>query len=403
MKKSVTYTPWGGQQKMKQIPVKDLKPDSYCSDDLYLDEEYILLPPEVPVSSELINRLVRWGFLTVWSNGSLSDNPPGGILPVEEGEGGTGQEAPSLVVDAAEQKTLQAVREFFSDLVTFCEKTYSAFLNNQRLNPGTVADKAKEVITAVRLHQPFIFRIQEMDDPRRNYLIVHSAKTAILAAGLGLRLQIPQFKLVDLVTAALLHEIGMIRLPPQLYLSNRVLTPEEKRAITAHPVIAYKTLRSFGFPIPVCLAVLEHHEHMDGSGYPRGLKGDQISVAARIMGICSTYAALTAERPYRPPAEGHTSLLDMMKRAGKWYDEMLLRSLIFMLSLYPIGSYVMLQSGAKGLVVESNPENPRCPVVKILFDDRGHRLKDPILVRTDEGINTIRRALTQKEVEELLG
>ncbi|MEM5948867.1 HD-GYP domain-containing protein [Spirochaetia bacterium 38H-sp] len=385
---------------MKEISISELKPGTYSTEDVYLDQEYILLNTDLPIKQELIHRLIQWNFTSVFTTGEFIENSIG-TTPKEKDFTEENKQKASLSTEISEQNEIKEVREYFTELVNKCENIFSSFLNNQKIGPNTTTEIAKNIINAVKTKQPFIFRLQELEDNTRNYLVIHSAKTAILAAGLGLRLQMPQHKLVDLVTAALLHEIGMIRLPSKLYLAKRRLSPEEKKAITAHPVIGYKLLKQFGFPLQVCLAVLEHHEHLDGTGYPRALKDVQISKEARIIGICTSYAAFTSERPYRPAVTGHNSLLDMLKLSGKWYDETLLRSLIFMISLFPIGTYVMLQSGAKGIVMESNPENPRCPIVKLLYNENGARLKDPLIIRTDDGANTIRRALAPKEIEAL--
>jgi HD-GYP domain-containing protein (c-di-GMP phosphodiesterase class II) len=223
-------------------------------------------------------------------------------------------------------------------------------------------------------------------------------KTAILSCAVGAQLKLPPHKLIELGTAALLHTIGMIRLPPQLYMSNKVLTPEEKRAITAHTVLGFKILKQFAFPMPVCLAVLEYHEHPDGTGYPRGSTDERISLAAKIIGLCSAYAALVSKRPYRSGMQSHSVILDLLKVRGKQYDEAVLKALVTCLSLYPVGSYVVLANGVKGLVVEANVENARAPTVKVIISPSGTRLPDPYLVKTDEAETLIQRPLTKEEI-----
>jgi HD-GYP domain-containing protein (c-di-GMP phosphodiesterase class II) len=243
-----------------------------------------------------------------------------------------------------------------------------------------------------------MLRIADMQAQEKTYIVAHSVKTTILCSAVGIQLKLPPHKLIELGVAALLHEIGMIRLPPQLYMTDKLLSPKEKRAITAHTVLGFKILKSFSFPMPVCLAVLEHHEHPDGTGYPQGLTEERISLPAKIISVCGSYAALVSKRPYRSGREGHSVLLELLMGRGKQYDETVLKALVFCLSLYPVGSYVALASGAKGIVVETNLDNPKAPVVKVLISPAGIRHKDPYLVKSVEAEAQIARPLTREEI-----
>ena len=240
-----------------------------------------------------------------------------------------------------------------------------------------------------------------MGEDEKNYIVNHSAKTTILAVSAGLAIRMPPHKLIELGTAALLHEIGMIRLPPQIYMSDRQLKAQERKAISAHPVLGFKILRQFSFPLSISLAVLECRENVDGSGYPRGITGDKMSLYAKIISVTAAYAAMTSPRPYRGPLSGHEALMEMLKQKGRVYDDTVLRALIVDLSIFPIGTYVQLSGGQKGMVVESNRSNARAPRVRVIAGPKGEIYAEQQVVDTGSSPDlAVARALQREEFQE---
>ena len=118
--------------------------------------------------------------------------------------------------------------------------------------------------------------------------------------------------------------------------------------------------------------------------------------------MAGSYAAQTAERPYRPAKDPHQTMLELIKDRGTKYDEHVLRALIANLSIFPLGTYVELANGYRGMVVESNNENPRAPIVRLMVSAEGHRYADQPSVRTMEEQYQVVRTLTPEETQELL-
>jgi HD-GYP domain-containing protein (c-di-GMP phosphodiesterase class II) len=377
---------------MNQIKTSELAENTYYAAPVWIDEKYIILSQNIPVTDALIKRLKKWNYPVVYTEGSTDAQTFSDI------EAGTSESsAVTLTQNLKEQENIKDVAVFYKDMLDFTEKRFTDFVTKNALSIKLISDKVKETIEKVKNRKNYILRLADMQAHEKSYIVAHSVKTTILSCAVGAQLKLPPHKLIELGIGALLHEIGMIRLPPQLYMSDKVLTPEEKRAITAHTVLGFKILKSFAFPMPVCLSVLEHHEHPDGTGYPRGITDERISLAAKIIGLCSAYAALVSRRPYRPGRESHSVILDLLKGRGKQYDESILKALIVCLSLYPLGSYVLLANGTRGLVVEPNPSNPKAPAVKVLINQTGGRLPDPYIVKSDEPGTQIVRPLTREE------
>jgi HD-GYP domain-containing protein (c-di-GMP phosphodiesterase class II) len=233
---------------------------------------------------------------------------------------------------------------------------------------------------------------------------VHSVKTAVLSLAIADYLKLPPFRQMDLGIAAYLHEVGLLKIPDRLYLTDRALSEKERKALAAHPVLGFRVLKAAGFPAPACVAVLEQNERIDGSGHPRGITGDRISLYGRILAVTSSFNAATSSRPYRSGIDGHAGMMDLLKDAGKRYDEKVCAALVYTLSLYPIGTYVRMTNGSIGLAVKSNPEDPRFPIVKLLVDGDGNPYPQQPLLQTHESDEVrIDRPLTKEELNIVAG
>lgn len=379
---------------MQEIDVETIEAGQYFTKPLYLDEDYILLSPETPISPELIARLGKWKFPSVWSEGQPSTSA---------GSSDTDGASSALAVedDPETSEIREEVEAVFADLAAFTERLFTNYVSNDSLSHDKITEKIKEVIEALRARRHHMTRITEFGTPGTNYIVMHSVKSTILSLAVGLLMKLPPHKLLELGTSALLHEIGMIRLPSKLYMSDRKLSEPERKAITAHPVLGFRILRSFSFPMPICLGVLESHERIDGKGYPRAISGEKISQYAKIIYVCDSYSAQVSKRPFRDARDGHASLLDMLQERGTAYDEQVLKFLIQLVSVYPVGTYVEIEDGSRGVVVDTEENDPRAPVVKILQNAEGQKGVQLPTLRTNEDGYRVSRALDGAERDEL--
>jgi HD-GYP domain-containing protein (c-di-GMP phosphodiesterase class II) len=212
-----------------------------------------------------------------------------------------------------------------------------------------------------------------------------------------MQLRLSLTNLVELGVACLLHEIGMIRLPAQLYITDKVLSSSDRKLLNSHPVLSYNILQEFKFPLKICLGVLEHHERENGSGYPSQLTSERISVYAKIISVACSFEAITAPRTYKDSRSANEAMVDLLKNNKQYYDENVIKALLYSLSLFPIGGYVYLSNGKIAQVVDVNPENPKNPIVQVVSSSK---TAEPEIIKTsDTGIKII-RALNQKESDD---
>jgi HD-GYP domain-containing protein (c-di-GMP phosphodiesterase class II) len=379
---------------MNAIALRDLKQNTFFTKFLFLEGGFVLLAPETPVTQDLMNRLARWEFRQLSSEGTAVESIVAADEPEAGAEGADGG-IPKAADGAPEDERLEAVLAYYARYTDYVESVYTRYVTKNELDFKELLAKMKSLYEIVAENRRLILRAQALAPAHKNYLVSHAVHTSIISMILGITLKQPVFRLIELGAAAVLHEMGMVKLPPQLYMAGRPLTPLEKKSITAHPVLGYNLLKERQVPLAVCLAVLEHHERMNGSGYPRSLSGDKISLYARIIMVACSYDAVTTTRPYKEAKDGYAGMVDILKNEGKQYDETVIRALVYSLSIYPIGSRVLLTNGKGALVIDVNPENPRYPVVQIL----GARTPDgkEIVVRTAETGVRILRPLTKEE------
>jgi len=286
--------------------------------------------------------------------------------------------------------------------VSFLENAFTVFKAKEELRIVDFANTVKTMIGEIKANRHFMLNLEENRMTASSYLITHSVKTAVLTLAIVDYLKMPQFKQIDIGTAALLHQVGLLKIPETVYLSEKPLSPDEKKVLMAHPVLGFRVLRAASFPAVVCQAVLEQNERLDGSGFPRRLSGEKISLYGRILGVASSYNAATSKRPYKSAIDGHSGLMDLIRNAGKRYDEKVIAALLYILSLYPIGSYIVMSNGALGTVVQSNQEDPKHPVVKLLVDENGTPYPNPPVVHTRDGDEiVIARPMSSEELVKL--
>lgn len=378
---------------MNDISVINIPDQAFSSESIYLDDDYILLCPDTPMMPILKRRLMEWNFKEVKSESNPNFTE---LASSDEAEGaltkaGTGES----------QEEIEA-NDFYLELCEFVADIFKNYKEKNDLRLRAISEKVKQLISMTKTHKIYLLNLAEYEDVDVDYSVSQSVKTAILTAAMSDTLRFPAHKQMDLGTAALLHRIGVIQIPRGIFYSDKALTPEEKKSITLFPVLGFRILKAAEFPVAVALAVLEHRENINGTGYPRGLTGDKTSLYGKIISVASAYCAAVSKRPFRDNMDGHSGMLELIKDKGKKYDEKILRVLLLTLTVYPIGTYVRLNDGSVGIVNQTNSAEPKYPVLKMIFDrNMSYYSESPLLQTAESDDVQIERALNKDEVEEL--
>ena len=374
---------------MNNFTIKEIPAGSYFSEPVYLDEHFILTAPELNFTAELLKTLQTWEFKEINSDGEPQEEYSG-----EEALANEGSTEKSILSDGTE---FQEAEKFYREFIKYVKNLFTNIILKKDINFNQIATRIRELCDVIRENRRNLLRVMKNDDSEgQNYLASHSVKSTAIAVIIGTYIKLPPHRLLELGVAALLHEAGMIQFPPQIFLSNQPLNNEDRKLILSHPIIGYNMLKNLHFPLVVNLAALEHHERENGTGYPQKLTGEKISLYAKIIAVACSYEALTNERPHKDAKDGYSGMLDLLKNEGKQYDDTVVKALVFSLSIYPIGLYVLLSNGKKGQVVDVNPENPKYPMVQV-FGEINPDGKNKVIETSQDGIS-IARPLQKEEI-----
>ncbi|MDR0374495.1 MAG: HD-GYP domain-containing protein [Treponema sp.] len=362
---------------MKSISINIIHKNLDWSEAVYLDRQFILADPAIGLSEATLHALKEWEFAEVWTEGELTDKQP----PVKKEKAAI--EAVLSAKASSEDAKINNAAELYEKLKIYMEDLFTQVAEKNELNYDELLALVASAVPVIKENKQILIRAQRTPplEKESGYYASHAVRCLIISVIIGNYLKFSDTRLTELGIAALLHEIGMTKIPPisKGYYNKRPLTQDEKKAIFSHPVFGYTVLKSFNAPLTVCLAGLEHHERENGSGYPQKLTGDKISLYAKIVAVACSYEALTANRPYRDAKDAYSGMYTLLKNEGKQYDPTIVKALLYSLSLYPVGLYVLLSNGKKGQVVNIDPENPLYPIVQILglFTATGDKVTVP--------------------------
>ena len=157
----------------------------------------------------------------------------------------------------------------------------------------------------------------ERRDP---YTAGHQRRVSDLARGVAAEMALPAHQIDGIRMAGLIHDLGKICVPAEILSKPGQLTEIEHTLIKDHPQVGYEILKEIEFPLPVAQIVLQHHERIDGSGYPVGLSGDEIIIEAKTLAVADVVEAMASHRPYRPTLGRDMALEEISKNRGSLYD-----------------------------------------------------------------------------------
>ncbi len=213
-------------------------------------------------------------------------------------------------------------------------------------------------------------------------LATHGVDTGVMAMAIGQNHGCDPSQLKLLGMAALVHDIGQLRLPLNLLRKVQAYSPQDHKLIQAHCDMGEAILNQFpDFPPESKQMVLQHHERLDGSGYPKGLRGKDISELTQILSIADTYDAQISGRCSQPPVPPARALSELYRAAvAGQYDAALVQRLIHLLGVYPIGSLVRLNTGEQAVVVWVHSHSRLTPTVKLLKNASGQPYEEQEII-----------------------
>ncbi len=219
-----------------------------------------------------------------------------------------------------------------------------------------------------------------------HYTFVHSFNVALLGGFLAYRLFPENRELVKAVTTGgLLHDLGKARLPLSILNKPGRLSEKEFKEVKKHPVYGAQIARQLDIKNENILAVIEsHHERMDGTGYPYGLKAEEIPLAARIAAVADVFDALTTVRVYKGSVPLHKAVSIILEEAESQFDKTIVAAFLDAVGMYPPGTMVQLSDNRVGMVLTSGEKNAAKPRVLLKTDEEGNKYEEHAIVDLSE-------------------
>ena len=286
------------------------------------------------------------------------------------------------------------VEKDYKNLVEMAEQIFAATNAGTEPDSASVIDAIWRTLEQLRKNDELL---EESVRQRRDY---HSwsqrgANVAVLSIRLGVEVDCDERRCLALGLCGLMHDLGMLTIPKDVLDSPRFNASQLKQ-LRQHPLESQKMIENFGESFAwVGKIVAQAHERQDGGGYPRGLKGNQIHEVASILGLADTYEAMSHPRPDRKARATYDALKEIVDRRNYQFDRRIIKALISIVSIFPLGSLVQLSNGEVGRVVRVSKNFPTRPSVEIILDPQGREVNytrfvvlenEPLLTIVDPAI-----------------
>ena len=278
------------------------------------------------------------------------------------------------------EKELVVAKEVYSAVEKGIQASLESVRTTGELDPKPLTTAVGSMTRSIERNPDammLLFSIKQKGGEEFN----RAVDTSIHMTTFGRFLQFPGERLEMLGLAGLLLDIGKTKLPDAILHKKDALTAEEYELTKAHVMHSVELIRAApGLPKGLDEVVLQHHERQDGSGYPRGLKGRQITIDGAIAGLVNSYSALTSKRGYAEQESPSNALSKLHKVRGKLFHEALVEQFIQCIGIYPVGSTVELNTGEVGIVIAQNLVRRLQPRVMVVLDASWKPIKPQVIL-----------------------
>lgn len=325
---------------MEMIFVKNLKGGEILAKTIFNTSGSLLINAGTTLTTKLISLLESNNIFFVFV---LAEDP--NVVPKD------------TIMEELKNKAIDHLPEVFSSILA-CDPTNKDYLIN-------IVNELTEHIFYSSEITTTLFQVQQFD----NYTYLHCVDTGIMAMYLGTAMGYSKNQVKDLGLAGFLHDIGKLDIPNNILNKPGRLTSSEYKIMQTHAEKTNKILNSANiFSKEIIDGASQHHERYDGSGYPNGLSGNNISEFGRILALCDVFTAISSNRCYRDKFNANEAYEFILANKGTLFDPKIVDIFKETFSIYPVGCYVRLSNGLEGYVVKQNPNFADRPIIKILYD-----------------------------------
>ncbi|MFD2045146.1 HD-GYP domain-containing protein [Ornithinibacillus salinisoli] len=334
---------------MRLVSTKYIKKGAILGQTISNDNGIVLLQKGMSLSNSIIKRLRDQGITYVY----IEDEETKDVQVV------------SAISEKLRKDATDSVRQVFSEVKSTDLLAKSFILDKEEKNLNTIVHRLLEEINQHKESISLLGDIFITDD----YIFQHSLNVTIYALAIGKALHLNEKELAELGTGAILHDIGKAFIDYDVLQKPDQLSDKEFEIMKEHTTIGFDLLRKQGSVSSVVAhCAYQHHERLDGSGYPRGLSGDKIHTYAKIIGVADVFDAVTSNRVYRDAMLPHEGLEILYAGAVNLFDREMVEAFKKSIVVYPNGLTVLLNDGTSGVVVKQNKHLCDRPIVRVIKD-----------------------------------
>ncbi|WP_077338213.1 HD-GYP domain-containing protein [Pseudocolwellia agarivorans] len=323
-------------------------------------------------SNDIINQLKKQGVTSIVIREDKSLNPPTENLAV----------AQKPLPRPASKKTLHKQKSVAEEFHQSCKiydnatETIKDLFNdintNKKINITAINQLAEEITNSIIRNEYAISILTRIRD-KSTYQWEHAVNSAILMCGFVLFLGLKKEVATQIAIGALLHDVGVAKIPKTILDKKGKLTPNEQKLTRKHLTWGHKICHSQGLSNKITTdMMINHHERLDGSGYPRGLDASKLSRLARITAIVDVYDAMTGSKYYKQGVQPINALRYLMSK-NEQFDRVLVQQFIKYMGVHPVGSVVKLSNETLAVIVKGNRKSPLQPSVIAFYNTKHKR------------------------------
>ncbi len=331
---------------------------------------------------EIIQKLQQYGIREVYIDASRGLDVPDdldihdGREGVEVEPDGIGQEI-TVLKTATLQEEMARARTLQKEATQIVHNIFTDIRLSGQIKVELVEPLVEQMIDSIFRNQDALLplcRLKDHDD----YTFQHSVSTCALMIALARGLDMPRDTIREVATGALLHDVGKAVIPDEILKKPGQLTEDEVVCMQSHVEQGVTLLQKTPGIGNIALDIVsQHHERIDGSGYPNKLKGDEIQLHSQMGGIVDVYDAITSDRPYHKGMPPTRALGKMLEWSQHHFKPELVRTFIKAIGIYPSGTLVRLISDRLAIVTEQNEEKSLLPVVRVIYNCKWQHYLEP--------------------------
>ncbi len=356
---------------MNEIKVEDIKINGAFSEDAYIFNNMIFMPKKTHIKDFHIKALETWKvetilcdgiFMTVEEDVSEENNQTSeASVSIQENVNNTPADSATINTKNTELKIIY--QDWVKRLTRFCD----SIIKTKDLDRTALQNMLQEMETIVWKKSDAIQLIMGTNIPNVSRVFRQSIDCALYALMMAKRMNMASLMKNNLVLGALFHDIGMLKIPNEILTKESPLTDEDKQKIREHTINGFVCLREAKFTPVIASAALQHHERIDGSGYPQNKKSEEITNIGKIIGILDTYSASISVKEFGKPIHAKEAVRYLLQLSGTSFEPQLVKEFVKSISFYPLGSMVLLSNGVPAKVIGNSGIAMR-PIVQTIVD-----------------------------------